>query len=156
MPMNRKTGHLGRSTLNPRLGARNALVGQNPPLEERNALTDQNPRLGARNAIGVKPRFKTISDVRAANKQLGHHFFDKDTMKFFKSKIESGLIKQRFFITSEQPQSGPRQFKVREVQNNGAVTTWTFGTQDIAYQTKKAARDAITIFATKTRSQAVF
>ena len=32
--------------------------------------------------------FKTISEVKQANTNLGHHFFDRDTMRFFDSKIE--------------------------------------------------------------------
>lgn len=32
----------------------------------------------------------TIAEIRALNKEKGFHFFDRDTMEFFNSKIEGG------------------------------------------------------------------
>lgn len=45
--------------------------------------------------------YKTLADVRAANAAAGFRFFDRGTMKFWNSRIESTLIRGRFFITSE-------------------------------------------------------
>lgn len=59
----------------------------------------------------------TMTDVRAANKASGHHWFDADTMRFFGTKIVSGLIMGRYFITSEKPPYGPRMWTIREVKN---------------------------------------
>lgn len=67
--------------------------------------------------------FKTIADVRAANQDAGNHFFDRDTMRFFKSRIVSNLYGGRYFITSEQGPHGPRKFTIREAHENGDVTT---------------------------------
>lgn len=35
------------------------------------------------------------------HKGAGGHFFDKDTMRFFGSRLETGLYAGRYFITSE-------------------------------------------------------
>ena len=60
--------------------------------------------------------YRTIEDVKAANRAVGGHWFDADTMRFFHTKIESGLVACGFvgegdnckptrgrFITSERP-----------------------------------------------------
>lgn len=67
--------------------------------------------------------YKTLADVRQANKEIDHHFFDRNTMHFFGTKIESTLYAGRYFITSEQPPHGPRLFTIREAQPDGQVKT---------------------------------
>ena len=42
----------------------------------------------------------TIKDVIRLNKGAGFYFFDKDTMRFWNSKVESKLI-SNMFVTSE-------------------------------------------------------
>ena len=42
----------------------------------------------------------TIKDVIRLNKRAGFHFFDKDTMEFWNSNVESELI-NNLFVTSE-------------------------------------------------------
>lgn len=68
--------------------------------------------------------FKTISEVKKANKEIGQFFFEKTTMRFFNSRIESGILKGRFFITSERfNEDAPRLFTLREVKPDGKVET---------------------------------
>lgn len=69
--------------------------------------------------------FQTIAEVRQANRAIGHHFFDRSTMRFFASRVESGLYAGRYFITSEKAgfQSEQRKFTIREVGSNGEVKT---------------------------------
>lgn len=68
--------------------------------------------------------FKTISEVRAANRRIDNHFFDRDTMRFFKSKIESGVYGGRYFITSEQfREDSSRRYTIREAKASGEVNT---------------------------------
>lgn len=60
--------------------------------------------------------FTRISELKAANKRNGCFFFSKNTMRFFKSKIETRILCGRFFITSESyDNSQTRQFTVREI-----------------------------------------
>jgi len=43
----------------------------------------------------------TLSEAKAIHTNSGNHFFDKDTFKFWGSKIESVLYANRCFVTSE-------------------------------------------------------
>lgn len=58
---------------------------------------------------------KSKSDLRAAAKRAGSHFFDRKTMRFFNSKlhnvyaVDSGAV----FVTSEKYPGSPRHCKVR-------------------------------------------
>ncbi|MGO9964460.1 MAG: hypothetical protein ACLPUG_13680 [Acidimicrobiales bacterium] len=78
--------------------------------------------------------FKTIEDVKRANREAGYHFFDKDTCRFFGSRIGETLYAGRYFITSEQQPgwrpcgSGwvhehPRGWTIREAHQDGSVST---------------------------------
>jgi hypothetical protein len=88
--------------------------------------------------------FHSMADFKAANKASGRFWFSPDTMRFFRSKVEGGLISfgsRQFFITSEQfvPSEGPadpRKFTVREALADGSVDTvgefQGFATKDAA------------------------
>lgn len=68
-------------------------------------------------------RNPSISQIKAKNRELGHHFFDKDASKFFGSKIYPTVYGGRFFVTSEKNPSGVTRYSVREAQPNGAIKT---------------------------------
>lgn len=88
----------------------------------------------------------TIADVRRANKETGNHFFSRDTMRFFHSKIESRILARahdtrHFFITSEIfCENGPRVYTIREALKRGAEIE-TVGTRE--YTSKEMARIAL-------------
>lgn len=66
--------------------------------------------------------FKTIADVRRANREAGQHFFDRDTMHFFSSRVVSSLYAGRYFITAESyPETGRTTYAVREVREDGFI-----------------------------------
>ena len=66
----------------------------------------------------------TMDHVRRANRARGHHFFSVGAMAFFSSRIESGLIDGRYFVTSEAfDETSERRFTLREVEDDGAVET---------------------------------
>lgn len=68
--------------------------------------------------------FQTMAQVKFANKTLGNHWFEKSTMRFFNSVIESRLLRGRFFITSERMELNfPKRYTVREVLPNGDIKT---------------------------------
>lgn len=88
-----------------------------------------------------------VSDFRRKNKEAGQHFFDKDSMRFFDSKIETegNLIKGKYFITSEQfhgseGYSAPRKYSVREAMPDGSVGT--IGKFN-SFKTKEEAKEYI-------------
>jgi len=71
--------------------------------------------------------FKTLADVKAANKAAGMHFFDRETLKWWKSRMESGLIRGKYFITSEESFSltgdPKRIFCARMVRDDASIET---------------------------------
>ena len=67
--------------------------------------------------------FGTIGDVKRANHELGHHWFDADTLRFFRSRIGLELYGGRYFISSEAGPDRVRRFTVREAAASGAITT---------------------------------
>lgn len=67
-------------------------------------------------------KFTTLAEFKTLNRSTGRHFFDRDAMKFFNSRIESGLIGGRFFVTSEKmDEYAPRLYTIREAMDDGSV-----------------------------------
>jgi len=84
----------------------------------------------------------TMTDVRHNNKASGRFWFSPETMRFFKSRVESRLLKQRYFITSEQfGDDFPRLFTIRvyDPKTHQIDTVGKF--QD--YKTKQEAIDEV-------------
>jgi hypothetical protein len=68
--------------------------------------------------------FADMSDVISANKQVGGHWFERSTMRFFKTKIESRLIAGKRFITSERgPNDARKRYTIREAKPDGSIDT---------------------------------
>lgn len=72
--------------------------------------------------------YRTLADLRAANETAGMHFFDRKTMKFWKSRVESTLIRGRYFITSEDEwcldgRDPQRIFAVRYANDDASIST---------------------------------
>jgi len=86
-------------------------------------------------------RWKSIQDVIAANRQIGHHWFDGSTMRFFESTIETGILRGCYFITSETGPSRQTLYSIRVVRNNGAIgTIGNFNSHETVDDAKEALR----------------
>jgi hypothetical protein len=71
----------------------------------------------------------TISDVRRINAENGYYFFEKDTMRFFGTRIVSELYKNNTFITSDYTgfERDKRAYSVRVFDpKTGSVDTAKF------------------------------
>lgn len=92
----------------------------------------------------MSTQFKTLAQVKAANKAIGNYFFDRKSMRFFESKIESSLLKGEYFITSEKVgfRSYSRRFSIRQVLPDGSVKT--FGNFN-GFITKEQAKETLRI-----------
>lgn len=57
----------------------------------------------------------SIYEVKRANRQAGKHFFDADTMRFFKSRVSNDVEPlpngAALFITSEQFEMADRSYR---------------------------------------------
>lgn len=68
--------------------------------------------------------YKTIAEIKAANKASGGYWFSPDTIRFFNSKIESDVMYGHFFITSERfDHNSPRLYSVRYCDKDGDIMT---------------------------------
>lgn len=76
------------------------------------------------NAEATQRYFFTVREVREAHSGAGRHFFDRGTMRFFRSRIcaRGTVYGGRYFITSEKTcfEDYRRVYHVREVKMGGA------------------------------------
>lgn len=85
--------------------------------------------------------YKTMADVRAANKAAGEHWFSRETIRFFGSRIVGGIRRGRFFITSEDNfNRTKRLYSVREAMPDGSIETRG---EFQGYRTVDEAREAL-------------
>lgn len=92
---------------------------------------------GNRPAKQQMPR--TIGELKALNRENGGCWFEAGSMRFFGTKIESGVIAGNRFVTSEQPPHGSRRFTVRSFDSEGSVDTVG---EFCGYGSRAAAMDA--------------
>ena len=82
--------------------------------------------------------YEHMRDVVRANKAAGKFFFSPGAMQFFHCRIESALIRGRYFITSEQMEEHEymdaqgrmqppteRRYTVRYAQDDGSIESIT-------------------------------
>ena len=82
----------------------------------------------------------TISEVKSIVTANGSHFFDKDTMKYWGTCIETSVFHNGCFVTSENDFWGTKRlYTVRRFDFDGAIDT--IG-EFQGYKTKEAARKA--------------
>lgn len=67
--------------------------------------------------------FRTMEDVRKANRELGHVWFDQATMEYHGTVVESELIDGEWFVTSDRTWDGKRAYTIRHVDSDGDVHT---------------------------------
>lgn len=82
----------------------------------------------------------TIEQIKQANEQAGRYFFERDTLRFFKSRVSDRTYPatdgRTFFVTSERHRNDPRRYTVR-VTRDGADIDTVGGFQ--AFATARAA-----------------
>lgn len=88
--------------------------------------------------------FFTIDAIKQANRDAGQHYFDADTMRFFRSRVMPHVYGGRIFVTSEQNgYDHPRAWSVREAMPDGSIETiGEFQEYATGSQAKTAARRA--------------
>ncbi|MHB1952339.1 MAG: DUF7447 family protein [Sulfobacillus sp.] len=65
--------------------------------------------------------YKTISEIRARNRAAGFHFFDRKTMRYFRSKIYPYVYGGRYFVTRETDPDGKTGYTVRQAGADGRI-----------------------------------
>lgn len=121
----------------------NYCTGQYWPTEYRKAaatLMEYATRKAKQERPPTVAKVESIAGLKALNAQNGMCWFEKSTMRFFGTRIESGVIRGKYFITSEQPPHGSRKFTVRSFNDQGDV--YTVG-EFCTYSNKREAIAAI-------------
>jgi hypothetical protein len=86
-------------------------------------------------------RFKNMTEVRQCNDLYGYHWFERDTMRFFKSRVGNTVYGGKYFISSEQREwNTPRRYTVREALETGNIETVS---EFMQYATWQGAYDRI-------------
>lgn len=68
--------------------------------------------------------FYSITAIKRANKASGYRWFEPGAMRFFHTRIASGVVNGRYFITSEyQDDPSTARFAVRMAKDDGAIET---------------------------------
>lgn len=101
-------------------------TGQYFPTEYRKAaatVLEYATRAVKRSRPPTAEPIETIADLKALNERNGGCWFGKGEMAFFGTRIESEIIRESFFITSEQPPHGPRMFTIRTFDEHGNIKT---------------------------------
>ena len=101
-------------------------------------------------ATQTETGYASLADFIDANGRAGHHFFDRDTARFFRSRWDDGrMYGGRFFITSEQFEGSngrraARAYTVRIANLDGTVggDVGEFQAYATLAQARKAANDA--------------
>lgn len=88
--------------------------------------------------------YRDVYDIELANKQAGQHFFDRDTMRFFRSRVCGEIASlpngAALFVTSEQFEyrgdRHARKYTIRMARPDGHIDQvgnfqW-FGSRDSA------------------------
>ena len=66
--------------------------------------------------------FETIDQVKAANEAAGFSWFGEREMQIFGTRIVTGVLEGRFFVTSEPTTDGLRVlYTLRGVSMNGSI-----------------------------------
>lgn len=64
-----------------------------------------------------------MDEVIEANEATGQNWFSQSTMDWFRSVIETPLIRGRYFVTSERDGDYPRRYTVRRVADDATIET---------------------------------
>lgn len=82
--------------------------------------------------------YASVTEIRAANRAAGGHFFDRDTMRTFRTRVElrGKVIGGRYFLTSDvlNENDGP-VYSVRVASDSGDVRTAGNFAQHSGYRT---------------------
>lgn len=96
--------------------------------------------------------FNTVNDIKQLAADTGNHFFDRDTMRFFNSRVLRRVYFGQFFVTSERDDTpggawdGQRRYTLRCARyDDGELTIGTvgyFGDYATAAEAREAALNA--------------
>lgn len=89
----------------------------------------------------MRDTYFTIAQIREDNAELGFHFFDAGTLRFFRSKVYPEVYGGHLFVTSEQQSSEhARLYTLRECIEGKVNTVGFFQLYPTLGQARTAAK----------------
>lgn len=89
--------------------------------------TTKTPRTGTLKHARTLAHFRTMESIRREYAPgEGAHWFDRDTLRFFRTRLPEGGYSGPggvFFVTSEKSPHGPRRYTVRHLTGPGRIHT---------------------------------
>lgn len=68
--------------------------------------------------------YHSMDEVRHANANAGYHWFEPETLRFFRSRVSDALYGGRYFVSSERFDAhSPRRYTVRRANDDGSIDT---------------------------------
>ena len=69
-----------------------------------------------------------LAEIKRANRAIGHHWFEPETLRFFASRVSDPVLYGRYFVSSEaQPRMdgtrATRYYTIRRADDRGEITT---------------------------------
>ena len=65
--------------------------------------------------------YNSLSDLKIKHKKENGHWFDRQTMKYFNTKVESALIGGKYFIYSNKMPLQDRTYQIAEAYPSGNI-----------------------------------
>lgn len=86
-----------------------------------------------------------LSQIKSSNRINGYHWFDPDTLRYFKGKVYEGVYGGCVFVSSEKndmpyrpPQ--PRKYSIRVAMSDGSIQSYAFHMYDSKREADKEAK----------------
>lgn len=89
--------------------------------------------------------FKTITEAKRANKAAGHYWFSPNTVRLFKSRVETPIIAGRYWVESTTTYNDVgREYKLVRADDDGDIS-YVHGPnyECLVYGTLQAAKAAL-------------
>jgi hypothetical protein len=84
--------------------------------------------------------YKSLSQFRQFNYQQGFHWFDRDTMKMFGTRLIGDMLGGCVFITSDHNYKRDRKYSIRMAMESGSIHSYAFVEYDTLSEARKEAK----------------
>jgi len=84
--------------------------------------------------------YKSLSQFRQFNYQQGNHWFDRDTMKMFGTRLIGDMLGGCVFITSDHDYKRDRKYSIRLAMASGSVYSYAFAHYDTLRDARKEVK----------------
>ena len=84
--------------------------------------------------------YKSLSQFRQLNYQIGHYWFDRDNMKMFGTRLIGDMLGGCVFITSDHDYKRDRKYSIRLAMESGRIYSYAFVEYDTLSEARKEAK----------------